>query len=187
MSFLHQWLDHYRQRKLRLKFSAPLPDDVDISASALFKGQQYITIGTKCYIGPNCRIEAWDSYRASRFNPRIVLGNRTRIAGNIHIGAINTISIGEDVLIGRDVFITDHAHGDSSPEQQDIAPNDRPLFSKGPVTIGNRVWICERAIILPNVTVGDGAVIAAGAVVTHDVPPHCVAAGNPARIVKIIM
>ncbi|WP_288273126.1 hypothetical protein [uncultured Bifidobacterium sp.] len=85
------------------------------------------------------------------------------------------------------MFITDHAHGDSSAQQQTMAPDDRPLYSKGPVTIGDRVWICEHAIILPNVTIGDGAIIAAGAVVTKDVPPGCVAAGNPARVVRRIV
>ena len=57
-------------------------------------------------------------------------------------------------------------------------------FTKGPVRIGNDVWICAKATILSGVTVGDGAVIAAGAVVTKDVPPYAIVAGVPARVVK---
>ena len=65
-----------------------------------------------------------------------------------------------------------------------IPPIKRPIYSKGPVIIGDNVWIGDKATILPGVTIGDGAVIAANAVVTKDVPAFCVAAGNPARIIK---
>ena len=53
-----------------------------------------------------------------------------------------------------------------------------------PITIGENVWIGCRALILKGVTIGDGAVVAAGAVVTKDVPANCVVAGNPAKIIK---
>jgi acetyltransferase-like isoleucine patch superfamily enzyme len=64
------------------------------------------------------------------------------------------------------------------------APIKRSLFSKGPVIIGDNVWIGDKATILPGVSIGNGAVIAANAVVTKDVPAYSVAAGNPARIIK---
>jgi acetyltransferase-like isoleucine patch superfamily enzyme len=53
-----------------------------------------------------------------------------------------------------------------------------------PVVIGNHVWIATNAIILPGVTIGEGAIVACGAVVTKDVPPHCLVAGVPARVVR---
>ncbi|OQA93429.1 MAG: Streptogramin A acetyltransferase [Microgenomates group bacterium ADurb.Bin219] len=62
---------------------------------------------------------------------------------------------------------------------------ENDLFTKGPIEIGNDVWIGEGAYILSGVTIGDGAVIGAGAVVTKDIPPYSVAAGNPARVVKM--
>jgi len=55
---------------------------------------------------------------------------------------------------------------------------------KGPIVIGNDVWIGHRAIILSGVTIGDGAVIGAGAIVTKDVPPYGIAVGNPARVIR---
>ena len=54
-------------------------------------------------------------------------------------------------------------------------------FAKGPTVVGNDVWLGYRALVLSGVTIGDGAVVAAGSVVTHDVPPYTVVAGNPAR------
>ena len=60
----------------------------------------------------------------------------------------------------------------------------RPVVSKGSVIIGNNVWIGDKATILPNVTIGDGAVIAANSVVTKDVPAYSVVAGNPAKVIK---
>jgi acetyltransferase-like isoleucine patch superfamily enzyme len=63
-----------------------------------------------------------------------------------------------------------------------IEKKERDTYSKGPVVIGNDVWIGFRAIILSGVRIGDGAVIGAGAVVTHDVPPYAIATGIPAKV-----
>lgn len=59
---------------------------------------------------------------------------------------------------------------------------DRPLNPK--TKIGNDVWIGERAIIKGGVSIGDGAVVGMGSIVTHDIPPYCIAVGNPAKIIK---
>lgn len=63
-------------------------------------------------------------------------------------------------------------------------PNVRPLYSKGPIVIGNNVWIGEKVAVLGGVKIGDGAIIGANAVVTHDVPPYSIAVGCPAKIIK---
>ena len=62
--------------------------------------------------------------------------------------------------------------------------NERPLYSKGSVVIGNNVWLGNNVCVMPGVTIGDGAIIGANSVVTHDVPAYAVAAGIPARVVK---
>ena len=149
-------------------------------------GGQFIHIGNNFYAGPECRIEAWERYNDKRFSPKITIGNGVRINSKCHIGAINCIQIGNNVLFGSNVFITDHSHGRCIEAENDIAPSDRDLFSKGPVVIEDNVWLCENVIILPGVHVGRGCIIGAGAVVTKDVPPYSVVVGNPAKVVKQI-
>ena len=88
------------------------------------------------------------------------------------------------MLTGKWVTITDNSHGETDKTTLGMRPQERPITSKGPVIIGNNVWIGDKATILPGVTIGDGAVIAANAVVTKDVPAYSVVGGNPARVIK---
>ena len=82
--------------------------------------------------------------------------------------------------------ITDNSHGDTLYETLQTPPHKRKLVSKGPVIIEDNVWIGDKATVLPGVTIGKGAIVAANAVVTKDVPPYCIVAGIPAKIVKEI-
>lgn len=173
-------------RRLRYLRGASIGSRSIFEKGLVIRGAEYISFGSDCYIGPCCRIEAWDSYRNRTFEPRITFGNAVKINSHCHIGAIDDISIGDDVLVGSNVFITDHSHGQVTREEAQVPPNDRDLYSKGPVRIGKRVWIGENAVILPGVTIGEGSVIGASAVVTKDVPPFSVAAGNPAKVVRQI-
>lgn len=177
-----QKINYYRKRKL---FKS-------IGEGAVFFGDiklinpQYISLGDNCKIGPGCRIEAWDQYAGKKYSPKIEIGKDVRINSNCHIGAINYVNIGNECLFGSNVMITDHAHGNSSFEQASIHPSERELYSKGGVKIGPRCWICENVVILPNVSIGESCIIGANSVVTKDMPSFCVAAGNPARVVKQI-
>lgn len=148
------------------------------------QGEQYIEIGNGCYIGDFSLLTAWDQYGQQTFTPHISIGDNCHIGSHAHITAINRIEIGNNVLTGTKVLITDNSHGRFSPEELDIAPSERPLYSKGAVIIEDNVWIGEKATILANVRIGKGAVIAANSVVTHDVPAHSMVAGVPAKIVK---
>lgn len=159
-------------------------EDCRLTAPAKIIGGESIVIGDRFYAGPNCRIEAWHRYHEQEFMPEIRIGNDVKINSACHIGAINRIEIGNDVLMGSNVFITDHSHGQVSGQEIDIPPNKRDLFSKGEVVIGDNCWICENAIILPGVHIGRSAIVAAGAIVTKDVPERAVVAGNPAHVVK---
>ena len=81
-------------------------------------------------------------------------------------------------------MINDNSHGNICREELDLAPNLRPLTSKGPIIIEDNVWIGEMVCILSGVHIGKGAIIAAGSVVTKNVPPYTIVAGVPAKIVK---
>lgn len=94
------------------------------------------------------------------------------------IQCASEIAIGDDCAIAGDVLIQDTDFHTVYDESGNMKPMTKPI------AIGNHVWICAKAIILKGVTIGDGAIIAAGAVVTKDVPERCLVAGNPARIVK---
>lgn len=118
---------------------------------------------------------------------KLLIGERVQLNDYVHIGAIESIVIGNDVLIASRVFITDHHHGNYQDAQVHSSPNtipsDRPLTAR-PVIIGDRVWIGENVTILPGVSIGAGAIIGAGAVVTKDIPANSIAVGVPAKVVK---
>ncbi len=106
---------------------------------------------------------------------KIQLGARNMINfGTLLDGRRYPIVTGDDVSIGPDAAILTLGHDPQSAEFADRG---------GPVTIGSRVWIGYRAVVLPGVTIGEGAVVAAGAVVTHDVAPYAIVAGSPARAI----
>lgn len=149
------------------------------------KGAKYIKIGEKCKIGKMSVLAAWDKFGNTVFSPTIQIGNNVNLGEFNHITAINEIRIGNNVLSGRFVTITDNAHGDTTLRSLSVSPEERPLFSKGRVLIGDNVWIGDKVTILPNVSIGDGVVIGANSVVTRDIPSFSVCVGNPAKIIKI--
>lgn len=147
-------------------------------------GGKHISIGKATFVGKFCILSTWEKYADEIFAPELVIGNRCSFGEYNHITVTNGIEIGDDVLTGRWVTITDNSHGATDYETLQIQPLKRKLHSKGSVKIGNKVWIGDKATILSGVTIGDGAVIAANAVVTKDVPAYCVVAGNPAKVIK---
>jgi acetyltransferase-like isoleucine patch superfamily enzyme len=152
-------------------------------------GSKYIYIGNKTSIGKFGVLTAWDSYLADRFKPQIIIGDNVSIGDYCHITAINKIVLGNGVLTGRWVTITDNSHGKIDPESFVLfmlPPVKRPLYSPGSVVIDENVWIGDKVTILPNVHIGKNAVIGANAVVTKDIPANCVVAGNPAKVIKAI-
>lgn len=109
-----------------------------------------------------------DSPRAT-----IEIGNDTYLNRRTEITCQQSVTIGEKCAISWDVLITDTDY-----HQLDGAPN------VAPVKIGDRVWIGAKAIVLKGVSIGNGAAIAAGSVVTKDVPAGALVAGNPAKVIR---
>lgn len=118
--------------------------------------------------------------KALKTNAIIKIGNNVGVSGATISGS--EITIGNNVLIGSGALITDN---DAHP----VHPYERDIMSKVqqcPIIINDDVFIGARSIILKGVEIGRGSVIGAGSVVVNDIPPMCVAAGNPAKIIKKI-
>lgn len=146
----------------------------------------HISIGHNFSAEDNLRLQAWTEYKGQSFSPEIVIGNYVSMMENCQVSCCNKITIGDGVLFGANVFVTDNFHGDNSIAQLDIPPIDRPLNVRGDVVIGNNVWVGRNVCIMPGVHIGDGSVIGSNAVVTHDIPAYSVAAGVPAKVIKTI-
>ena len=150
----------------------------------ILKGGKYIEIGKGFSSRARLRIEAWDQFRDCSYKPCIKIGDNVIINFDCHIGAINLIQIGNNVLIGSHVLITDHNHGEISKQIRSLPPSERPLHSKGAVIIEDNVWIGEGVAILANVRIGKNSIIGANAVVNADIPENSVVGGIPARVIK---
>lgn len=157
-----------------------------LGSHTTYIGEKYISIGSNTVIGDFGRLTAYAHYEKSKqhFTPQINIGYNCSIGPQSHITAINRVTIGNNVLTGPRVLITDNAHGKSQISTQRIAPANRPLISKGEVVIEDNVWIGEGSMIMPNVHIGKGAIIACNSVVTSDVPAYSIAAGSPTKIIK---
>jgi len=123
-----------------------------------------ITVGENCYIGDMSRI--WSA-------EKVIIGNDVLISHNVNIIDSNAheTDAEERAINGRKNFL----YG---------LPNEKGNVPSAPIVIENNVWINFNSIILKGVTIGKGAIVAAGSVVTKDVPPFSLVAGNPAKIVK---
>jgi len=159
---------------------------LDLKFPTYLKGGKYMKIGNNFHALYRLRIEAWDQYNGIDFNPLITIGDNVSFSDNCHLGAINHVKIGNNVLFGSNVFITDHFHGSISISDDNIHPIERNLYSKGPVIIDDDVWVGDGVSIMPNITIGHSCIIGANSVVTRSFPASCVIAGCPAKIVKYL-
>jgi len=141
----------------------------------------------KIIFGKNFVCGYFNRLDAFGLNGCIHFGSNVQLNDNVHIGAMSSILVGNDVLIASRVFISDHNHGSYSDILVCSSPEEPPINrveQVKSVVIGDRVWIGEGASILPGVSIGSGAIIGAGAVVTSDIPSNCIAVGAPARVIR---
>lgn len=117
-------------------------------------------------IARNCRIDyPWN----------VSIGESSSIGSGAWVYALDKIVIGKNVCVGEDVRLITGSH--------DIISQHFDLVTK-PITIKDNVWVATGAVVLPGVTICEGAVVGAGSVVTKDVEPWTVVAGNPAKFIK---
>lgn len=147
------------------------------------RGKQHISFGKGLTTGVDCRIDAFP-----KATPKcLFIGNDVQINDSVHIGAVNSVVIGNRVLIASKVFITDHNHGfygQDGVHSSPLIPPAKRQISSSPVKIEDDVWIGEFVSILPGVSIGKGSIIGTMSVVTKDIPPYSIAVGTPAKVIK---
>ena len=163
------------QRKIRFLGSATIEDGCFINALS----KNGITAGKNFSLGRNSIIECTGVIR--ELGEGLKIGENVGIAANAFIAVRGNIEIGDNTIFGPGVSI--HA------ENHNFSENDKPIRLQGAtrkgIKIGSDCWIGAKVVILDGVTIGEHAIIAAGAVVTKDVPDYAIAGGVPAKIIKM--
>ena len=143
--------------------------------------EHYIEIGESTMIGPNAAVTAGMAPgQIMASNPVVSIGDRCIIGRGSHIIGHWSIDIGDDIMTGPYVYITDQNHTYEDPSQ----PIGKQWPVEKAVSIGSGSWLGANVVILPGTTLGRNTVVAAGAVVHGEFPDHCVIAGVPGVIVK---
>jgi acetyltransferase-like isoleucine patch superfamily enzyme len=114
---------------------------------------------------------------------RITIGGGSLLNLNVMVAAVDAVTIGEHCMLANGCLITDGNHRFDDP---DVPVPWQGFTSKGPVTIGDNVWLGANVVVTNGVTIGRRSVIGANSVVTEDVPEFAIAAGAPARVLKQI-
>lgn len=144
-------------------------------------GEDRIHIGDGVFLGSGCWLQALPD--GDNHSVAISIGSGSSVAGACVISAVRNVRLQQDVLLARNVYISDHMHRYSQTDLPIIAQGLDKIES---VLIKRGAWIGQNAVVCPGVTIGCGAVIGANSVVNRDIPDFCVAAGSPARVVKKI-
>ena len=168
-------------RKFRVK-------KIKIGPRAFLRGLSWIEMGEDFTAGPGLWLEAITRYNDEVFTPKIVIGHHVQISHFGHIAATHLVEIGDNVLMGSKVMITDHNHGQYTRQPHTsphIGPTKRPLDRDRRVVIGKNVWLGDGVVVTPGSLIGEGSVIGANSVVLGSIPPFSVAVGMPATVRKV--
>lgn len=163
-------------------------DTVIFSTSASIK-LRFGSCPSDVLLGSDVRIKG---ELISEYGGKISMGDHSSIGPRSNIYSVESVIIGDYATISRYVSISDNNNHPVNPEDRKIiwaTPDGSPERSwkyaaHKPIIIGDNCWIGEYSRICKGVTIGEGSIVAANAVVTRDVPPNCIVAGNPAKIVK---
>jgi lipopolysaccharide O-acetyltransferase len=148
------------------------------------RNKSNIDFGIGLTTGVGCRIEAFPNIKD---NLVLQFGNNVQINDYVHITAMESVKIGNNVLLASKIYISDCSHGSYCGDENDSPPNtipaSRPLFAK-PVLIEDNVWLGEFVSVLPGVTIGKGTIVGANSVVSKSLPQNVIAVGSPAKPIK---
>lgn len=171
------YIDGDEEQKAKILHAAELCEKYNATAAAqndircAMLSKMFGKVGKNVFIKPPIRFD---------YGTNIEIGDDTFINYNLTVLDCAPVKIGARCFIGPNCSIYAVTH----PIDKD---QRNTLIERGyPVTIGSDVWFGGSVVVLPNVKIGDGSVIGAGSVVTHDIPPNVVAAGNPCRVIREI-
>jgi acetyltransferase-like isoleucine patch superfamily enzyme len=148
---------------------------------AAIMNERYIRIGAGTLIGPHVTLSAGMAPgQACLTDPVVRIGDRCLIGRASGVVGHLSVEIEDDVWTGHHVYITDQNHGYDDP----VLPISQQAMRERPVRIGAGSWLGHGTVVLPGATIGRRVVIGANSVVRGEIPSSCVAAGNPARVVR---
>jgi acetyltransferase-like isoleucine patch superfamily enzyme len=179
-TLLRRVRDAFTSRKLR----AP---NFRLGRSPRLRGLAHMRIGRNFSAGDHLWLEAVTTYAGQPHSPQLLIGDNVNLSDSVHIACLHRIQIGNGLLAGCRVLISDHTHGVyTGPSQSPpgTAPAQRPLSSAGEIIIGRNVWLGDGVCILAGATIGDGAIIGANSIVRGAIPPATIAVGAPARVIR---
>ena len=157
--------------KLRLKSNIVIDDNSVLDAKG--NSNQGIDIGDNVFVGRNTIIYCQ--------NGDVEIGDNANIGSNCQIFSARRVQIGNNVLIAAYTYLVGGGHIYKDP---DIPVIEQGRTASG-IEIGDNVWLGASVKVLDGVSIGEGAIIAAGAVVTEDIPPFAIAGGIPAKVIKL--
>lgn len=150
--------------------------DVEYGFGVLVRGANRVRVGRGCFFDHR-------SFINCNFPDGVIT-----MGDNVEIGPYSILWGGGGITIGNDVHLGAHVHITSMEGEQVPADSSDPFkpldIDRKPVTIGSHVLICSNSVVVPGVSIGHHAMVAAGAVVTSDVPPYALVAGVPARVIR---
>lgn len=182
------WKSYHRSECLRSRVKFKNPKTIS------FFGRCFLNISPKATveIGDNfiCRSGKYSGMESLITKLSVYEGGALKIGDNSGISNCTlsckcSIEIGSHVLIGAGVMISDSDHHSLDWKIRQGSDDGKNAHA-APIKIGDDVFIGARSIILKGVTIGEKSVIGAGSIVVHDIPANCIAAGNPAKVVKVL-
>lgn len=171
---------HFMRRFLSFDISSGIGQD-GLGKGCFLTGTEHISIGRDCYLGQGTELATLEYHFSQKLYPCLTIGNHVRCVGGCRITCAGNIKIEDDVLLGPEVFITDHNHG-MDPSYPG-GYSSQPLIIKD-VRIGKSVWLGQRVCVMPGVHIGEHSIVGANSVVTKDILPYTIAVGSPAKMVK---
>ncbi len=175
-AFLHTLRDRINERRIWLRLAPSVEGTIAWGVEMVVHPDSDIVVGASSFIGHGTVLAVRPGEKGAG---SLHVGRETYIGEYNNLRAVGSeIRIGDHCLISQFVSLIANGH---AYERRDRGVGEQGVSDRCGLVVGNDVWIGCQAVVLPGVMVGEGAVIAAGSVVTHDVAPYTVVAGSPAR------